>query len=266
MQTKKTRLSNHGNVCFTLIELLVVIAVIGILASLLLPALALAKDEARRIACCSRLRQCSIAIVGYSLDSNNWLYSMNYAVGNGDDPTADLYDLNGADDAGGDFMAQIFTPRYLSNMEVWGCTLSEVTDIEDPRNTRNPSYGSFAYWALNGRSVYAPWFDHDNGYPLHLTRVQSSSTPLIQDIVNNNYNMAWGKGFRANHVRKFYIWENMKKVNPSNICRRAPSINLVNGGNIGAFDGSVSWYNSGEMSIAPIDQSRPLDCPVYSVW
>lgn len=84
---KKLSVDTAGHRAFTLIELLVVIAIIGILASLLLPAVARAKGAAHKIKCVSQLRQLAFALQMYAdehdgefparrMSPNSWVYTM----------------------------------------------------------------------------------------------------------------------------------------------------------------------------------------------
>jgi prepilin-type N-terminal cleavage/methylation domain-containing protein len=103
---------------FTLVELLVVIAIIAILAAMLLPALAAAKQKGYRAVDLNNLKQLGVAVNLYTTDNRDWMPWPNWAAGeqNASPPQGWLYTFNAQTNGPAQYQVQTgsFWPTLVS--------------------------------------------------------------------------------------------------------------------------------------------------------
>ena len=120
--TPQTRSHTKG---FTLIELLVVIAIIGILAAILFPVFARARENARRASCQSNLKQIGLGVAQYTQD-----YDERFPIHN-----------DGINSLKGFFV--IMQP-YVKNTQIYHCP-SDTNTRAASTNPANNGYTDYAY-------------------------------------------------------------------------------------------------------------------------
>jgi prepilin-type N-terminal cleavage/methylation domain-containing protein len=131
-QLRRARATARG---FTLIELLVVVAIIALLLSILLPALARAREQSRRAVCLSNQKQQSLGFSAYSADFKQylpWGGSFRFSLMEG------LYYLGYTSELRHNWAAVnggVLYPKYIGNTpEIFYCPSNVDFRKDDPEN------------------------------------------------------------------------------------------------------------------------------------
>ncbi len=177
---RRTRLARG----FTLIELLVVIAIIAILAAILFPVFAKAREKARQITCASNLKQISLGILQYYQDSDEVFPSV---TANSNGTAGEL--VGWADEI----------QPYLKNINVLYCPDDPKPQNPDPHAHPYSTYGdthftSYFYNAMVGTP--------NGGYTYNIGGLKLSQMPYVSltILVGDNFgydaanSLPWGNG------------------------------------------------------------------------
>jgi len=242
---------------FTLIELLVVIAIIAILAGMLLPALARAREEGRRAVCRGNLSQLGKGIASYGntngehypyQDARDWVIPVNnggseaiattqpYVNVQVDDNTTKAFDQTQPLSS-----FALLYPEFVDTVRCWGCPSTHdrpniwiqyeySNGSLDPDPLKAGKTGKFRRISFGGDSAVPPeWSSY--GYDRYIGYRDSSPALAVAADMDGTA-----------HVRG------------------SPTTNHDGGQNVLYFDSHVSWATTNFCSAAAVDNIYTNDC------
>jgi prepilin-type N-terminal cleavage/methylation domain-containing protein/prepilin-type processing-associated H-X9-DG protein len=241
-----------GN-CFTLIELLVVIGIIAILASMLLPALASARESGRRIACLNNIRQLTISTFGFVGDNDQQFMTNNrWADGSWD------YQLS-AYDGRGELATKAFDLENTSaaiqadmknGHQIYQCPSSEAVSNVEARPLKSYALNHYQPTALATR----PGLVSSKTFPSKATYTGDDSRGMNEVTETSRTLLFLPHTHQNNHVNRdeeagVSRYVSYVNLTADMIGRR--SVHKVGYHNVSFVDGHVAFISRSEILESP---------------
>lgn len=230
VSTRRSR--QHG---FTLIELLVVIAIIAILAAILFPVFARARENARRSGCQSNLKQLGIAMHMYLSDYDTRFPSYyNYATS-----------WSGASAVNMGWAEMLY--GYTNNSQIWWCPSEDQAQAKPVDFTIAGNKRCTTYFYNSNFNCGWPGYQHS----------LSSWSKIESDIESPSVVVMMGEGGTYTASQSASCFSNTASDCPSAI----PNTGTVSSPGKGAWNKGNGWNSVAE---ALDEQSRHLDGGNYT--
>ncbi len=199
---------------FTLIELLVVIAIIAILAAILFPVFARARENARRTSCQSNLKNIGLGLIQYSQDYDEKMIRVSYGAADGSGDGASSATVYKWMDA---------AQPYIKSTQIFDCPSNANTNTTPyvysvpgvgPGAGNGNKYGSYTMSCTNPGSLNAPSNNtadvaqaslQEPATTLWVTDMEAdgSVTPPYRFIVGNGNVLTFGTGSQGRRLIGF---------------------------------------------------------------